>query len=159
MKMSGADPIVIASLAGSIGIMGLAMAPFALTGGLAALSVGSLADGLIKLSTVNAEKLINVAAAMEKINAATPTLGQSFRAGVAGLVSRIAGDSSSVDSAAPAASTFGEPSSDAKLITDELKRLNTVSAEVLRGMKESIEQLKRNVDATRALNKNMFPAP
>lgn len=41
-------------------------------------------------------------------------------------------------------------------LTEQLQRLNTISSEMLRVMKDSSDNIKRNVEATRSLNKNLF---
>ena len=41
-------------------------------------------------------------------------------------------------------------------LDDQLNRLNTLTAELLKYMKETTEYAKRNVDATKALNRNLF---
>lgn len=44
-----------------------------------------------------------------------------------------------------------------KTLTTELQTLNKQTADLVRIMRESLDNIKRNVDATRSLNRNLFP--
>lgn len=156
IKMSVVDPLKLIAIGGGVGALGLAFAPFSVFGGLAALSVNSLADGLLKITTVDAGKLERVAAAMEKVNAATPTVGQTLRAGLSNVVGKLTGAPAAGENAAANPAT---PGMDLNILTDELRRLNSISAEILKNSRDSVDQLRRNVDATRSLNGNLFPTP
>lgn len=162
LKLQTANPIKILSIGGAIGTLGVGLAPFSLFGGIASLSINTLADGLLKIQTVDAEKLKKVAEGMQKINEATPTVGQTLRAGLSNIVSRVTGGET-----APAAGAAGagpaagaaQSTNEMILITNELKRLNNVSSDILRNMRDAVDQMRRNVDATRSLSGNLFPTP
>jgi hypothetical protein len=156
LKLANIDPLSLLGIAGAIGAMGGALGLFGITGGLAAISIGTLADGLMKMSTVDTNKLLKVAEAMDKVNASTPSVGQTLKAGFSGLVSKVVGggESASVPTSTPSSS-----SGDLNNLASELKKLNSVSADLLKNMKEAVEYARRNVDATKALNGNLFPTP
>ena len=172
-KLSSIDPLTLLGLSGAIGAMGAALGLFGITGGLAAISIGTLANGLTKMSEVDTARLLKVAEAMEKVNAATPSVGQTLRAGFAGIVNKAIGGSETTPRVSETASeqqnrpatadsriaSASERPADLNNLASELKKLNSVSADLLKNMKEVVEYARRNVDATKALSGNLFPTP
>lgn len=157
MKFTELDGAKLGSSALGIGKLGLGLitfAPIALWGIPAGFALNSLADGVVKLNSVDPAKLEKVALAMEKVKAATPSIGDSLRAGIAGLVGKVVGTESAAPASATAAATPANTDS-LNLIT-EVRRLNTVSAEILKYMKETADYAKRNVDATKSLSGDLF---
>lgn len=74
------------------------------------------------------------------------------------------GKSVATPAAAAAASSSSEPAvspvaDPIENLTMQLQRLNTQTAEMVRYLKETAEQTRRNVDATRQLSGNLFPVP
>ena len=159
MKFTEIDGGKLSAAAGGIFKMGLGLIPFApvaIWGIPAGLGLSMMGDGLQKIAAVDPNRLAQVAEGMQKVRDATPSLGDSLKAGVAGLVSKVVGPST--PAAAPAAAGGGSgPSTDTiiNLIT-EVKQLNSTSNDVLRFIKETADQTKRTVEAVRALNKDLF---
>lgn len=131
----------------------LTFVPFGVTGLPAAYATGMLADNLTKLAAVDPVRLEKTAAAMQKVKDATPSLGQSISQGVSGLFGKIFGEdekTSSEPSPLPVASSENEN------LLSEVQRLNSVSREILTYIKQNADYAKQNVDATKALNDNLF---
>jgi len=172
MKFTEIDGSKLGASAFGIGKLGLGLIPFApmaVWGIPAGFALNSLGDGLIKISSVDPVKLEKVAAGMEKIKAATPTVGESIKAGIAGLVSKVVGPSEPPAAPAPAkapaapapaasGSTPGTTPAGTEQINvgTELSRLNSISSDMLRVLKETAENTKRNVEATNGLGGNLF---
>ena len=154
VKLKDADPLKLLGLIPVLGGLAAVFLPFSITGGLAALSINTLAEGLAKMSTVDADKLERVAAAMEKVNAATPSVGTSLRAGFAGIVQKITGGAAETPPATP---TIAGTGSGSDILSSEIKQLNTVSAEMLKFIKETADYSRRNYEATKQLSGNLFP--
>lgn len=158
MKFTEIDGTKLGSAAGGIFKLSLGLlplAPFAIWGLPAAFAMNQLGEGVAKLAGVDPAKLEKVAAGMEKIKAATPSVGESIRAGIAGLVGKVVGtsDASSEPTSKPKAP--GEGSDTINLLA-EVKRLNSISAETLKYIKETAEYTRRTVDATKSLNGDLF---
>jgi hypothetical protein len=138
-----------------LGVGILPLAPFAIWGLPAAFAMNQLADGVGKLAAIDPSRLEKVAAGMEKIKAATPSVGDSIRAGIAGLVGKVTGTANAAES--PAATTTPSAGGvDLNILVNEMKRLNTVSSDMLKFLKETADQTRRTADATKALNGDQF---
>lgn len=150
-QLSDVNPLTLVALSGSITLMAGSLALFAIPGGLAAIAMNSLASGLERMSSVNPEKLERVAAAMEKVKSATPSVSQTLRAGFSNIVSRITAEPA--PEAGAAAST-----TPAELINlvDEMRRLNTMTTEAVRFMRETADNTRQTLSATKSLNGNLF---
>jgi hypothetical protein len=121
----------------------------------AALGVNMLADGLLKMNKVDTAQLLKVAEAMERVKSATPSVGQSLKMGLSNVIGKITG---STPEATPGQVSTSTPTvSESGAAVAELKKLNTISTELLRNIRESVEYSRRNLDATRALSGNLFP--
>lgn len=156
-KIQELDGEQLGSVAMGIGKVGLGLAPFALSGVLlipAAFGVNMLADSLLKLNSIDVEKLLRLASAMEKVNAATPTVGQTLKSGFSNLVQKVTGGSAQSEKENVNSSSVA----DNTVMLTELRKLNSTSVELLRNMKDVVEYSKRNVDATKNLNGNLFMA-
>lgn len=150
-QLSDVNPLTLVALSGGITLMAGSLALFAIPGAAAALSINSLASGLERMSSVNPEKLERVAAAMEKVKSATPSVSQTLRAGFSNIVSRI--------TAEPAPETGAAASTTpAELINlvDEMRRLNTMTTEAVRFMRETADNTRQTLSATKSLNGNLF---
>lgn len=163
LKFTEIDGEKLGSSAWNIGKLGLALLPFgpmAIWGIPAGIALNMLGDGLTKIASVDPDKLERVAAGMEKVRAATPSIGESVRAGVAGLVSKVVGPSESKETP-PGASTQSPVKTEDSLteVITEMKRLNSISMETLKFIRETAENTKKNIDATRELSGNLFPSP
>lgn len=157
MKFTEIDGAKLGSSAFGIAKLGLGLIPFApmaLWGLPVGLALSMMGDGLLKIASVDPARLEKVAAGMEKVKAATPTVGESIRAGIAGLVSKVTGPSESAS--APATQAGANPANEIINLIAEVKRLNTISAETLKYIKETAEYTKRTVDATKSLNKDFY---
>lgn len=154
-EIDGLGLLTTAAGVGGLGLALMAFAPFAVFGIPASFALNMLADGVIKLNSVDPARLERVAAAMQKVKDATPSIGQSISAGISGLVSKVTG-SSEAPSAPGGETTTGSSAADSINMSTELQRLNTISTEMLRVMKEAADSMKRNVDATKALNRNLY---
>jgi hypothetical protein len=139
-----------------LGVGLLPLAPFAIWGLPAAFAMNQLADGVGKLAAIDPGRLEKVAAGMEKIKAATPTVGESIRAGIAGLVGKVTGTANAAEAPAGAAPAAGGGGADLNILVNEMKRLNTVSSDMLKFLKETADQTRRTADATKALNGDQF---
>lgn len=139
-----------------LGVGLLPLAPFAIWGLPAAFAMNQLADGVGKLAAIDPGRLEKVAAGMEKIKAATPTVGESIRAGIAGLVGKVTGTANAAEAPAGAAPAAGGSGADLNILVNEMKRLNTVSSDMLKFLKETADQTRRTADATKALNGDQF---
>lgn len=139
---------------GAVGLSMLTFAPIALFGIPAGLGLGMMADGLLKLNKVDTAHLLKVADAMEKVKAATPSVGESLKMGFSNIISKVTGGSTTETPAAT--SQNSNQSSDLNAMAAEMKRLNNVSTEMLKNIREIAENTKRNVDATKSLNGNLF---
>jgi hypothetical protein len=157
MKFTEIDGAKLGASAFGIAKLGLGLLPFApmaIWGLPVGLALNMMGDGLLKIASVDPAKLERVAAGMEKVKAATPSVGETIRAGVAGLVAKVTGPSeSSADAKKPAAA-----SQNAELINliAEMRRLNTLSSETLKYIKETADYTKRTVDAVKELNGDLF---
>ena len=157
MKLSELDGGRLGAVAMGVGKLGfslLAFGPFAVFGLPAAFALNSLADGVVKLNSVDPAKLERVAAAMQKVKDATPSIGQSIAAGVAGLVGKVVGVSESP--AAEGKTASAAPASESNNVVKELQLLNKQIAEVLRANKEMADHTKQGVAATKSLGGNLF---
>jgi hypothetical protein len=139
-----------------LGVGLLPLAPFAIWGLPAAFAMNQLADGVGKLAAIDPGRLEKVAAGMEKIKAATPSVGDSIRAGIAGLVGKVTGTASAAEAPAAGAAPAGGGGADLNILVNEMKRLNTVSSDMLKFLKETADQTRRTADATKALNGDQF---
>jgi hypothetical protein len=157
MKFTEIDGAKLGASAFGIAKLGLGLIPFApmaLWGLPVGLALNMMGDGLQKIAAVDPSRLEKVAAGMEKVKAATPTVGESIRAGISGLVSKAIGPSESAG--APAGKEGASSANEIINLIAEVKRLNTTSAETLRYIKETAEYTKRTVDATKNLNRDFF---
>ena len=157
MKFTEVDGAKLGASAFGIAKLGLGLIPFApmaLWGLPVGLALNMMGDGLQKIAAVDPSRLEKVAAGMEKVKAATPTVGESIRAGISGLVSKAIGPSESAG--APAGKAGASSANEIINLIAEVKRLNTTSAETLRYIKETAEYTKRTVDATKNLNRDFF---
>jgi hypothetical protein len=137
-------------------------APFAVYGWAAGMAMNSLADGIVKLNAVDPVKLEKVAMAMQKVKDATPTLGESIKAGVSNIIGKITGTANITSTATPPptnAVTYapGPVETPIKNLQVDIRELHTTMREVLKYVKETAEHARSNVTATRALNSNGFP--
>lgn len=92
MKLSEVDGNKLGNSAMGMAKMALGLMPFATMAVWAipaGLGLNSMADGLSKLASVDTEKLTKVADAMQKIREATPTITESLKSGIAGVIARI----------------------------------------------------------------------
>jgi hypothetical protein len=158
MKFTEIDGGKLGASASGIAKLGvglLPLAPFAIWGLPAAFAMNQLADGVGKLAAIDPGRLEKVAAGMEKIKAATPSVGDSIRAGIAGLVGKVTGASDAAT--APTANVPNSSSgADLNILVNEIKRLNSVSSDMLKFLKETADQTRRTADATKALNGDLF---
>lgn len=139
-----------------VGASLLTFAPFAVYGIPAAFAVNQMADGLVKMQSVDPAKLERVAAAMDKVRQSTPTVGETLRAGLSGLVSKVTGTAAAAEPGKTGAASATSESGDMINLVTEVKRLNSVTSESLKYLKEVAEYTRRNVDATKGLNGNLF---
>jgi len=155
-KLAKIDASNLGSLALGLGELGLGLmtwGPFALFGIPAGMALNSLADGVTKLAGVDAAKLDEVANALQKVKDATPSAGEILRIGIAAMVSKAVGPSESA-AATPTSNTSSKESGNN--VGDELKRLNSMTEEMLKVMKENVEYMKRNVSATKSLSGDLL---
>jgi hypothetical protein len=148
----------LTSLGASLGVMGvglMTLAPFAIFGIPAAMAINSLADGVSKLSGIDAGKLELVASALQKVKDAAPSAGEILRIGIAGMVSKAVAPS---ESATASPSTSGSTASvdSGNNVASELKTLNNMTTEMLKVMKENLEYMKRSVSATKSLSGDLL---
>jgi hypothetical protein len=152
--LSEIDTENFGSLALGLGELGLGLmtfGPFALFGIPAGIALNSLADGVSKLANVDAAKLDQVADALQRVKDATPSATEIVRIGIAAMVSKAVGPSESA--AAPAATSSQSPAGEAGInAAGEMKRLNTMTEEMLKVMKENVEYTKRNLSAIKGLS-------
>ena len=154
-EIDGMGLLKTAAGVGGLGLALVAFAPFAVFGIPASFALNMMADGVLKLNSVDPARLERVAAAMQKVKDATPSIGQSISAGISGLVSKVTGASES-PAATGAETAATAPTAGGINMSTELQRLNTISTEMLKVMKEAADSMKRNVDATKALNRNLY---
>ena len=152
--LSEVDASNLGSVALGIGELGLGLmtfGPFALFGIPAGIALNSLADGVSKLAGVNVDNLERVANALQKVKDATPSATDIVRIGIAAVVSKALAPSESA--AAPAAGSSQSPSGEAGInAAGEMKRLNTMTEEMLKVMKENVEYTKRTLSAVKGLS-------
>ena len=156
-KVNGANLKSVGLGVAGLGAGLLLLAPFAVYGWAVAISMNTLADGMVKLSTVDPVKLERVAAAMQKVKDATPSIGQAIGGAISGLTHKLLGSDSSAPSAGattPVGTT--NEGSEMSTLTTEIKKLNTTSMELLKAMKETADGVRKNISATQALNRNLF---
>ena len=137
-----------------LGVGLLPLAPFAIWGLPAAFAMNQLADGVTKLAAIDPGRLEKVAAGMEKIKAATPSVGDSIKAGIAGLVGKVTGTASAAE--APAGAPANSGGIDLNILVNEMQELNSVSTEILRYIKETADNTSKTVDAAKSLNGDLF---
>jgi hypothetical protein len=103
---------------------------------------------LLKLISLDISKIDAVASSMRKLKDAAPdnSIGANVKTLVTNFVATISAASQSKAAGAADNST-----------TVELRRLNSSSMEMLKVMKDVSDYMKRNVDATKGLNRNLFP--
>lgn len=154
-ELNGENLMSVAKGAGAFGLSLMAFVPSALLIFPAALGVNMLADGLLKMNKVDTNQLLKVAEAMERVNAATPSVGQTLKSGFSNIVGKITG--ATAEATAGQVTTSSPTVSDSSAVVAELKKLNVVSGELLRNIRDSVEYSRRNLDATRALSGNLFP--
>ena len=140
---------------GKLGIGLLPFAPMAIWGLPVGLALNMMGDGLQKIAAVDPARLEKVAAGMERVRAATPSVGESIRAGIAGLVTKVTGPSESAPDAGKAAAAASQNAELINLIA-EMRRLNTISAESLKFVKETADYTKRTVDAIKEKSGDLF---
>jgi len=160
MKFTEIDGTKLGSAAFGVAKLGvglLPLAPFAIWGLPAAFAMNQLADGVGKMAAIDPGRLEKVAAGMEKIKAATPSVGESVRAGIAGLVGKVTNTADATPATVSNAASGGATSS-AELINliNEIKRLNSISSDTLRYIKDTADHTKRTVDAINASSGNLF---
>lgn len=153
-ELDGARLGSVAMGVGKLGLGLLAFGPFALFGLPAGLALNMLADGIVKLNSVDPIKLERVAAAMQKVKDATPSIGQSIAAGVSGLVSKVTGVTETPAAEGKTAATA--PAGGGNNIEAELKLLNKQTAEMIKYIKESTDHARQNVSATKSLSSDFF---
>ena len=149
---------------GSVGIgvgkmgLGLALwAPFAVFGIPAAYALSQMADSFVKLSNVDAEKLLKVAAAMEKVKDASPSIGSAISAGTMALIGKITGPSAGTTAAtSPALTSSSAGTADLNNLVTEIRSLNNGTKEMITQLKEIVNQTKLGVSATKRLNGDFF---
>lgn len=159
MKFTEIDGAKLGNAAFGVAKLGLGLlplAPFAIWGLPAAFAMNQLADGVSKMAAIDPSRLEKVAAGMEKIKAATPSVGDSIRAGIAGLVGKVTGAASAAEAPAASPAPAGGGGADLNILVNEMKRLNTVSSDMLKFLKETADQTRRTADATKALNGDQF---
>ena len=144
--------------AGALGGALIAWAPFAVFGSVAASALTQMADSFAKLSTVDPVKLEKVAAAMQKVKDATPGIGQAVGGAISGFANKLIGTSEPAPAAAAAKSTPAatDTSNPANVTVTELRSLNKQITEVLKFIKETADNTKQTVSATKALDGNRF---
>jgi len=158
MKFTEIDGVKLGGNAMGIGKLGIGLLPFApmaIWGLPVGLALNMMGDGLQKIASVDPVQLEKVAAGMERVKAATPTVGESIRAGIAGLVSKVT-TTAEPASGGGARSATREDIGALNNLVAEVKRLNSVSAEMLKYVKETADQARKNVEATKSINGNLF---
>jgi hypothetical protein len=148
----------LTSLGASLGVMGIGLmsfAPFAIFGIPAAMAINSLADGVSKLSGIDAGKLELVASALQKVKDAAPSAGEILRIGIAGMVSKAVAPSEST-TASPSTGGSAASADSGNNVASELKTLNNMTTEMLKVMKENLEYMKRSVSATKSLSGDLL---
>ena len=150
----------LGSLGIGVGKMGLGLAtwaPFALFGIPAAFALSQMADSFIKLSNVDAEKLLKVAAAMEKVKDASPGIGSAIGAGAMALIGKVTGPSAgTAATSTPTPISGSTGTADLNILVTEIRSLNNGTKEMITQLKEIVNQTKLGVSATKGLNGNLF---
>jgi hypothetical protein len=158
----------VAKTMSDVAVLALKLAPFALTGPAVAGSFKQIADSMIQLGNVNVVQLEKVANTMKLIKESSPGVTEVMSQGILGLASKFIPTGGIGQEAAktqlatekgletiPTSTVTKQVESGINLI-DELKRLNTITTEMLKTMKESTDLIKKNVDATKGLNKGLW---
>ena len=165
------NAVGLAAISGSL----LTMIPFSLAGPLIAASLFGISMSLEKMSAVDPAKLEKVAAAMKKVKDNSPGIGQAIGGAISTFASSLVGGNKKEEEKGSAAAFKATTSATAAAVEGtkpkaagragaefnlaaEIKQLNTISTEMLRTMKDATENIKRNVDATKSLNHNLFPS-
>ena len=111
MKLSEVDGNKLGDSAMGMAKMALGLLPFATMAVWAipaGIGLNYMADGLSKLASVDADRLARVADAMQKIREATPTITESLKSGIAGVIARISTPASAtVETAAERSAAAG----------------------------------------------------
>lgn len=157
-KLSEVDSSNFGSLALGMGALGLGLlsfGPFAIFGIPAGIALNSLADGVVKLNSVDPVKLEQVANALQKVKDATPTAGEIIRIGMAAIATKVLPSSDKTE-ASPGANTTTASSDTGNNVATELKHLNSMTQEMIKLMRENVEYSKRNVSATKAIGGDQF---
>jgi len=154
------DGNALGSLGIGVGKMGVGLAlwaPFAVFGIPAAFALSQMADSFTKLSNVDAEKLLKVAAAMEKVKDASPGIGSAISAGAMALIGKVTGPSASTAATStPTPISGGTGTADLNNLVTEIRSLNNGTKEMITQLKEIVNQTKLGVSATKGLNGNLF---
>lgn len=147
-----ADPMKLLKLAGSFTALSPALGLMAVTGAPGGLAIGVLANNMAKLSNLDPDKLDRIAASIQKIKDATPGIGASISAGISGLVSRTFGTTET-----PATETINPLPNEFDDLKTEMQTMNKHMMQVMGSLREIVDFSKKNVDATKSLNRNLFP--
>lgn len=145
----------------------LKLTPLSLTGPLIAFSFKQIADSLTQLSKVDVAQLDKVVGSMKSIKESSPGITDIAARGFAGFVSKFVPTATSGEevkstlAAKTETTTETETTKIKKAETDfnlvsEIKRLNTISLDMLKTLKESTDLIKKNVDATKGLNRGLW---
>lgn len=157
MKFTEIDGAKLGASAFGIGKLGIGLLPFApmaIWGLPVGIALNMMGDGLQKIAAVDPGRLEKVAAGMERVKAATPTVGESIRSGIAGLVAKVTGPAESSPDTKKSQSS-AEATELINLIA-EMRRLNITSTETLRYIKETADSTKRTVDVIKEKSGDLF---
>lgn len=157
LKLQELDGDALGNVAMGVLKIGGSLLPFSVSGLMlipAAMGLNLLADGLLKLHQVSPDHLLKVAAAMEKVNAATPSIGQTLKSGFSNIIQNITGGGETKTE--ENIKTPTSAATDNSALIAEIRKLTTMTSDVLKNIRAVEENTRRNVDATRSLNGNLF---
>jgi len=138
----------------ALGFSLITFGPFALFAMPAGLGLSLLADGASKLASIDVDKLDRVANALQKVKDATPTAGDIIKIGIAAMVSKVVGPSETA--ATTTEKTVETRGDNGNNVASEMKRLNTMTEEMLKAMKENVDYTKRTLSAVKGLSGNGY---
>jgi len=113
--------------------------------------------GLAQLLATDTGKIYKVAAAMAQLKNSIPQESFSDRAAnlLTGLVTK-AIEPAAATATATTAATGAAGTIDENNLVAQVQRLNSISVEMLKHIKDTADQAKKNVEATKALNRNVW---
>jgi hypothetical protein len=152
--INGGNLLSVSLGIGALGLSLMTFGPFALFAMPAGLGLSLLADGASKLASIDVDKLDRVANALQKVKDATPTAGDIIKIGIAAMVSKVVGPSETA--ATTTEKTVETRSDNGNNVASEMKRLNTMTEEMLKAMKENVDYTKRTLSAVKGLSGNGY---